>query len=108
MIMKLNRIAVVNTTVEKVLNWYTGVNIMSPEFKNAVYEHILSLTNTSIDDADELTDILRHVAKDIVAVETGKETSHKDFESYYIKFTTVNYKNNDLLEIMLYTASLFK
>ena len=108
-IIMVDKINTIESTVEKVLNWYTGENIMSPRFKDMVYEHILpQLIDSDINNATDLTDILRHSAKDVILVETGKETYYNDFETYYIKFSFVNYKTNRPFGLYLYSASIFK
>lgn len=33
----VDKVNTIESTVEKVLNWYTGENIMSPRFKDMVY-----------------------------------------------------------------------
>lgn len=105
----VDKINTIETTVEKVLNWYTGENIMSHKFKDMVYEHIIpQIIDPYINNVADLTDILRHSAKDVILVETGKETYYNDLETYYIKFSFVNYKTNRPLCLYLYTASIFK
>lgn len=105
----VDKINTIESTVENVLNWYTGENIMSPRFKDMVYEHILpQIIDPDINNASDLTDILRHSAKEPILVETGKETYYNDFETYYIKFSFVNYKTNKSFGLYLYSASIFK
>lgn len=81
---------------------------MSPKFEDMVYEHILpQLIYPDINNVSDLIDILRHSAKDVISIETGKETYYNDLEAYYIKFSFVNYKTNIPLKRYLYSASIF-
>ena len=52
---------------------------MSHKFEDMVYEHILpQLIDPDINNVSDLIDILRHSAKDVISIETGKETYYND------------------------------